>query len=259
MKIAVLGAGNLGKSIVSGLLENKFNASEITVTRNKIELLDDLKNCGVVVTKNNQVAVQNSEVILLAVKPYRAAEILQEIAPFLNSNKILISVVSDFSIKDIVESLDVMPTIVRAMPNTAASVNESITCLASDNASEEDLDKVTTVFKALGETIIINETLMDAATILGACGIAYVLRFMRGMIQGGIEIGFDAQTASKIVMQTVKGASELLLQKGNHPEAEIDKVTTPKGCTITGLNEMEHHGFSSALIKGIKTSYDKIS
>ena len=145
------------------------------------------------------------------------------------------------------------------MPNTAATVNESITCLASENATEEDLKKITTVFNALGETIIINETLMDAATILGACGIAYVLRFMRGMIQGGIEIGFDAPTASKIVMQTVKGASELLLQKGNHPEAEIDKVTTPKGCTITGLNEMEHHGFSSALIKGIKTSYDKIS
>jgi pyrroline-5-carboxylate reductase len=99
---------------------------------------------------------------------------------------------------------------------------------------------------------------MEAATVIGACGIAYVLRFIRAMIQGGIEIGFDANTASKIVTQTVKGASELLIQREQHPEFEIDKVTTPKGCTIAGLNEMEHNGFSSALIKGIVTSYKKI-
>ena len=99
---------------------------------------------------------------------------------------------------------------------------------------------------------------MDAATILGACGVAYVLRFMRAMIQGGIQVGFDAKTATKIVSQTMKGASELIIQNGTHPEEEIDKVTTPKGCTIIGLNEMEHAGFSSALIKGIVTSYEKI-
>jgi len=99
---------------------------------------------------------------------------------------------------------------------------------------------------------------MNAATVIGACGIAYVLRFIRAMIQGGIEIGFDTQTATKIVTQTVKGAAELLIENGLHPEQEIDKVTTPKGCTIAGLNEMEHQGFSSALIKGIKTSFDKI-
>jgi pyrroline-5-carboxylate reductase len=134
-----------------------------------------------------------------------------------------------------------------------------MTCLASNNANKEDFRIVTNIFKSLGETIEINEQLMDAATVLGACGIAYVLRFIRGMIQGGIEIGFDAKTATQIATQTVKGASELLIQKGNHPEAEIDKVTTPKGCTIAGLNEMEHQGFSSSLIKGIKTSFDSIS
>lgn len=99
---------------------------------------------------------------------------------------------------------------------------------------------------------------MDAATVIGACGIAFVLRFMRSMIQGGIQIGFDAQTASKIVTQTVKGASELLIQRQQHPELEIGKVTTPNGCTIVGLNEMVHNGFSSALIKGITASRKKI-
>jgi pyrroline-5-carboxylate reductase len=145
------------------------------------------------------------------------------------------------------------------MPNTASSVNQSLTCIATKNGTEEDIATVKSIFNALGVTIQIDEQLMDAATVLGACGIAYVLRFIRGMIQGGIEIGFDAQTATDIAAQTVKGATELLIEKGNHPEAEIDKVTTPKGCTIAGLNEMEHRGFSSALIKGIKTSYQNIS
>ena len=259
MNIAILGGGNLGKSIAQGLLENNYTPENITITRNKIELLNNLKEKGVHVSNNNIEATQNSQVVIIAVKPYKIAEILQEIDSVITADKILISVVSDFSIAQIEENLTNVPSIVRAMPNTAAAVNESMTCLASNNASTEDLKVVTTIFNSLGDTIEINEALMDAATVLGACGIAYVLRFIRGMIQGGIEIGFDAQTATKIATQTVKGASELLLQKGNHPEAEIDKVTTPKGCTIAGLNEMEHQGFSSALIKGIKTSFDSIS
>ena len=117
---------------------------------------------------------------------------------------------------------------------------------------------VTALFEQLGITIPIDEKLMDAATVLGACGIAFALRFIRAATQGGIEIGFDAKTASLIAAQTVKGSAELLLKGNRHPEAEIDKVTTPMGCTIAGLNEMEHQGFSSSLIKGIVASYDKI-
>lgn len=259
MNIAIIGGGNLGKSIAQGLLEHNFKAQNITMTRNRIELLSEFKDNGIQITNNNIEATQHAQIIIIAVKPYKIAEILQDINHVITSDKIIVSVVSDFSIGQIENKLNNSPSIIRAMPNTATSVNESMTCLASNNASPEDMSIVTNIFNSLGETIEINETLMDAATVLGACGIAYVLRFIRGMIQGGIEIGFDAQTATKIATQTVKGASELLLQKGNHPEAEIDKVTTPKGCTIAGLNEMEHQGFSSALIKGIKTSFDSLS
>jgi len=115
------------------------------------------------------------------------------------------------------------------------------------------------MFNQLGEVVTIDEKLMDASTVLGACGIAYALRFIRAAIQGGIQIGFDAKTATLIAAQTTKGAAELLIQTGHHPEQEIDKVTTPKGCTIAGLNEMEHQGFSSSLIKGIVVSYQKIA
>ena len=144
------------------------------------------------------------------------------------------------------------------MPNTASSVNESITAISSNSDALNRKGIVLEVFNSVGETLMIEENLMESATILGACGIAYVLRFMRAMIQGGIEVGFDAKTATKIVSQTIKGAAELIIRNGSHPEQEIDKVTTPKGCTIVGLNEMEHSGFSSALIKGIVTSYQKI-
>ncbi|WP_033959359.1 pyrroline-5-carboxylate reductase [Psychroserpens jangbogonensis] len=258
-KIAIIGGGNLGQAIASGLLSENFKASNLTITRHKTDLLSDFKDQGIEVTSNNVDAVKTSQIIIIAVKPYKIESVLKEVSSHITKEHLIISVVSDFTIEAINTNLQSSPVIFRAMPNTASSVNESMTCIASHNASEEDTKTVTSIFNSLGETIRIDEQLMDAATVLGACGIAYVLRFIRGMIQGGIEIGFDAKTATQIATQTVKGASELLLQKGNHPEAEIDKVTTPKGCTIAGLNEMEHQGFSSALIKGIKTSYDNIS
>jgi len=257
--VAIIGGGNLGCAIASGLLSEGFNPENLTITRNKVSLLKDFSEQGVRVSSNNIAAITNSNIVIIAVKPYKIAEILSEIKDVLSNEKIVISVVSDFTIEAIQEQLISTPIIFRAMPNTASSVNESMTCIASHNASEKDIKDVSSIFNALGETIVITEQLMDAATVLGACGIAYVLRFIRAMIQGGIEIGFDAKTATHIATQTVKGASELLLQGNNHPEAEIDKVTTPRGCTIAGLNEMEHRGFSSALIKGIKTSFDKIA
>jgi pyrroline-5-carboxylate reductase len=145
------------------------------------------------------------------------------------------------------------------MPNTAIAIRESMTCLSFTNAAVAQVNFVKSLFSSLGKVVMIDEKLMEAATVLGACGTAYAMRYIRANIQGGIEIGFDAATASLIAAQTVKGAAELLLQKGTHPEQEIDKVTTPKGCTIAGLNEMEHQGFSSSLIKGIAVSYNKIA
>ena len=148
--------------------------------------------------------------------------------------------------------------IVRVMPNTAIAIRESMTCLATDSKDMGVLEEIKEVFDLLGTTLVITERLMSAATILGACGIAYFLRYIRAASQGGIQVGFNARQAQLIAAQTAKGAASLLLQKGNHPEDEIDKVTTPRGCTIAGLNEMEHFGLSSAVIKGIITSFKEI-
>lgn len=255
--VAIIGAGNLGISIAEGLVKKKKRKAEnILLSRNQIQKIEHLKKMGMMVSQKNAEIVPVADIVILAVKPYKVLEILKEIQPYLQPSTIIVSVATGIELASMQKIIGNQQPIFRAMPNTAAAVSESMSCICGN--SEEGRKEVEDIFQSIGETIFITEELMNAATVVGACGIAYVLRFIRAMIQGGIEIGFDSQTATQIVTQTVKGAAELLIQNGLHPEQEIDKVTTPKGCTIVGLNEMEHQGFSSSLIKGIKTSYEKI-
>lgn len=259
-KIAIIGGGNLGAAIAEGLLKSKFcKAADITITKRRINTLQSLKEKGVGVTDNNAEAVGKSDLVILAVKPYQVSDVLKSFKKELTGKHMLVSVVTGVLISEMEEIVQLKLPVFRAMPNTAIAIQESITCLSYTNASSTQINYVKNLFSTLGKVAIIDEKLMEAATVLGACGTAYAMRYIRANIQGGIEIGFDAATASLIAAQTVKGAAELLLQKGTHPEQEIDKVTTPKGCTIAGLNEMEHQGFSSSLIKGIAVSYNKIA
>jgi pyrroline-5-carboxylate reductase len=259
-KIAIIGGGNLGSAIAEGLLKSKFSkATEIVVTKRNTSTLQALADKGVTVSSDNAAAVKKSEVIILAVKPYQVADVLESIKKELNNKKLLISVVTGSLVKEMEEAVGKKMPFFRAMPNTAIAIQQSMTCICSRYADTPDIKYVNDLFSTVGKVVTIDEKLMEAATILGACGTAYAMRYIRASIQGGIEIGFDAETASLIAAQTVKGAAELLLQKGSHPEQEIDKVTTPKGCTIAGLNEMEHRGFSSSLIRGIVASYNKIA
>ncbi len=260
LKISIIGCGNIGFSLLQGFMKNdSLVAENITVTRRNLKELSHLKKSGVKITADNLKAVKGSEIVIIAVKPYNIADILEEIKSVLNPEKhILISVTAGITISQIREAVGDSVPVFRVMPNISASVGKSVTCISHSGAPHENVQAVSSLFDIAGTTMIIDEELMQSATILGACGIAYVLRFIRAMIQGGIQIGFDAKTASEIVNQTVKGAAELLIERHEHPEYEIDKVTTPKGCTIVGLNEMEHNGFSSSLIKGIVASYEKI-
>lgn len=260
MKIAIIGAGNLGAAIAKGLVSSAFCPPEhITLTRRNTALLNSLQDLGVQVTSNNAEAVQRSQIIILAVKPYNYSEVLTEFRHLLRpENHVMVSVITGVWIQQLQEITGKDVPVIRAMPNTAIAIGQSMTCLSNAGASSAQLTFVQDMFDRLGRTAWIDEKLMDAATVLGACGTAYAMRYIRANIQGGIEIGFDAATASLIAAQTVLGAAELLLKTGSHPEQEIDKVTTPRGCTIAGLNEMEHQGFSSSLIRGIVTSYEKI-
>jgi len=259
MKIGIIGCGNLGVSILKGVATN-LPDYEIVASKRSVESIANYASDKVTITRDNRLLIESCDILIFALKPYTLLPFIQEHLELLQSNRhTLISVATGISIQEISDVCGQNFGIYRAMPNTAASVNESMTALSRNEDPLHREDVVSSIFNGLGKTVLIDESLMDAATILGACGVAYVLRFMRAMIQGGIEVGFDAKTATKIVSQTMKGASELILKNETHPEEEIDKVTTPKGCTIVGLNEMEHSGFSSSLIKGITASYDKIA
>ena len=260
-KIGIIGGGNLGMAIAEGLIQSGFvSPGHILITRRSVDQLHSLERKGVMVSGNNADALNYANLIILAVKPFQVDDVLAKLkGNFKKGKHILVSVVTGVSIQQLSDLTNHEIPIVRAMPNTAISIRESMTCLATKDASAEQFQEVADIFNQLGSTVKIDEKLMDAATVLGACGTAFAMRYIRANIQGGIEIGFDAATASLIAAQTVKGAAELLLLKQTHPEQEIDKVTTPKGCTIAGLNEMEHRGFSSSLIKGLVASYDKIA
>lgn len=259
-KIAIIGGGNLGSSIAQGLLDAGFlQPDALTMTRRQPQALDAFARQGVRVLSDNTEAVRDAEVVLVALKPYNVKEVLAQVAPALDPGRqLLISVVTGLWLSELEEITPAGLPLFRAMPNTAIAIRESMTCICHRQASPAQVEWVSGLFGQLGVAVPIDEKLMDAATVLGACGIAYALRYIRANIQGGIEIGFDVRTANLIAAQTVKGAAELLIRSSRHPEEEIDKVTTPKGCTIAGLNEMEHQGFSSSLIKGITVSYQKI-
>jgi pyrroline-5-carboxylate reductase len=259
-KIAIIGGGNLGTAIAEGLINSGFSRPEnILITKRNTKTLNALAERGVLVSDNNEEAIRFADLVILAVKPFQVNDVLGKLQTFFEPQRqVLVSVVTGVSIDHILSAVGKKLAIIRAMPNTAIAIQESMTCLAAHEVTSEHVSYIEDLFNQLGRVVWIDEKLMDAATVLGACGTAYAMRYIRANIQGGIEIGFDAATASLIAAQTVKGAAELLLKKGAHPEQEIDKVTTPKGCTIAGLNEMEHQGFSSSLIKGIVASYDKI-
>jgi pyrroline-5-carboxylate reductase len=258
MIIGIVGCGNLGISLLNGIRETDKDIKIIGSKRDLASLPSASENTYF--TSSNKELLDSSDVIVIALKPYNVLSFLEEFkASFDVSRHTIVSAATGITTDEMQAALGQDIDLFRAMPNTASSVNESITAISVGRDELGRRDYVVRLFEGLGETVLINENLMESATILGACGIAYVLRFMRAMIQGGVEVGFDVNTATKIVSQTVKGAAELIIKNGTHPEQEIDRVTTPKGCTIVGLNEMEHSGFSSALIKGIVTSYDKIA
>ncbi len=255
-KIHIIGGGNLGVSLAIGL--SKFLPdTQLTVTRRNTQLIEYLEGPNVRVSSDNTFEISQADIILLTVKPYQVDTVLENILPHI-SNAIIASAVSGLNLETLQQKTNQEHPCVRIMPNIAAQFGESATCISYSEKNKDAGQKIIDLFSHIGTALVIEEKLMNGATILGACGTAYALRYIRASMQAGIEIGFDAQTALAIASQTVKGAAKMTLEEKAHPEQLIDRVTTPKGCTIVGLNEMEHQGFSSSLIKGIKTSFDMI-
>ena len=243
MKITIIGAGNIGGAIARGLAKgHMFKASDITCTAQSDATLEKIRNTNpdFVLSLDNVEAVKGADIIIIAVKPWRVEEIIDQIKGVLNYDKqIIVSVAAGITFDLLNTYLTkntgfddclVTPTIFRIMPNTAIEVLSSMTFVAARNASKEQTDLIVTIFNELGNAMLVEERLMSAGTALASSGIAFALRYIRAAIEGGVELGFYPKQAQEIVVHTVKGAVDLLLENKSNPEMEIDKVTTPEMC-----------------------------
>ncbi len=256
MKIVIIGAGNMGGSIARGLAKGSIiPAGDITVSNPSQGKLDKLKAefPALHVTNNNREAAKGADMIILAVKPWLIGSVLRELA--LEAKQILVSVAAGISFEQLAQNVTSKEmTMFRLIPNTAISEMQSMTLIASHNAKAEDEQLMLDIFNEMGLAMLLPEEKFAAATAMTSCGIAYALKYIQAAMQAGIELGIYPKDGMKMVAQSVKGAAELILNNDTHPSVEIDKVCTPGGITIKGLNELEHEGFTSAVIKAIKKS-----
>ena len=257
--IVLIGHGKMGSALSKGWVKEN-SKYKISIIEKEEPSVNYKKFTNIKVYKNfNEFFIENKKIdfVVLAIKPQQLNDIKNDILKFENKSTVFISILAGKSVNWFKENISTEIKIVRAMPNTAISIRESMTCITTTHKWENYINTTKNIFNLVGETAVINEEKMTSATALCACGIAFFLRSIRAASQGGNEIDFHSSEALKMAAQTAKGAAALLLKNNSHPEDEIDKVTSPKGCTIAGLNEMEHNGFSSAFIKGIKVSSEK--
>ena len=258
MKIAIIGAGNMGGAIARGLAHGKVDVN-IAVADLAQDKLDELKAeyNTIEIAIDSKAIVADADVVLIAVKPWLVEPVLKGVLPTLDlSRQIILSIAAGVDIATLTSWIGNDKAVVfRAIPNTAISILQSMTFVCHNaNASAEQVSQVETIFNALGKAAVIEERLMGAATSLCSCGIAFAMRYVRAATEGGVELGIYPNDAKQYVLQTLRGAVELLESTGNNPEVEIDKVTTPGGITIKGLHAMEAHGFTTAVIEGLKAS-----
>lgn len=261
MKIGIIGAGNMGGAIARGLAAASSASSPLHITAtspNNHGELDALKHDfpGVDVSTDNTAAVRGTDIIIVAVKPWLLDEVMNSLKDSIDfGSQIIVSIVAGATLEHLASFAgEKKSTVFELIPNTAISVHESMTFIAHRGASQQQVEMVNALFAKLGGTMVVEERLIPGCMALASCGIAYVMRYIRAAVEGGVELGVKPDDAKRIMLQTMKGAVALLEATGNHPEAEIDKVTTPGGLTIKGLNAMEANGFTHSVIEGLKAS-----
>ena len=257
MKISIIGAGAMGGALTEGLIKGDYIQNEdICVADPSRQIRDKFANMGITATPSNQLAAQGADIVCVVVKPWLVEQVLKSIKDVLDyEQQTLVVVAAGVKSADLCQWLSKegkMIPLLLAIPNIAIAQLQSMTFLVPCTATDQHTEQVRQLFNSMGRTIVTQENLLGAGTTLASCGIAYAMRYVRAASEGGVELGFKADDAKKIVLQTMRGAVELLQATGLHPEAAIDLVTTPGGVTIKGLNEMEHAGFTSSVIKGLK-------
>ena len=263
-KLTIIGGGNMGGAIAHGLtLGSIFKPGDITVVDVHEAPLKTLQNINpaVRVALNNYDSVSTADIVILAVKPWLISDVIANIKPQLDYEKqIVISIAACVSIDELSEALVKtddkypLPALFRLIPNTAIAVRQSMTLIATKNASSEQQDLLLKIFDELGSTVLLDENQLGAGIAIASCGIAYMFRYIRAVTLAGVEMGLYSKEAQNLAVKTMLGAAALLDAAKEHPEIEIDKVTTPGGITIKGLNELEANGFSDAIIRAMRAS-----
>ncbi len=261
MIISIIGAGNMGGAVARGILKST-SAHTVRISNPSTAKLDALRSefPQVETTTDNCKAVSGADLIILAVKPWLIAQVIAEISGALSyEHQVIASLAGGVSLTDIDALLprpanSPAPTLCHIMPNTAIALGSSMTFIATLRSTPALDETLLRLFAPMGKAMLIKEELMPAATALASCGIAFALRYIRAAMEGGVELGFRPAEAQGIVCQTLQGAIDLLTQEGAHPETEIDKVTTPGGLTIRGLNAMEEAGFTTSVQQGLRAA-----
>ena len=254
MKIAIIGAGNMGGAIARGLARSAKDVT-IAVSNPTTGKLDKLKAefPAIETTTDNVAAANDAAIIVIAVKPWLVEQVIKEIEP--GAPQVLVSVAAGIDTVDLERMTgEAGMTIFKVIPNTAISLMQSTTLVASRNATAGQEEMMLSLFSAMGETFLIPEKQMAAATAMTSCGIAYALKYIQAVTQAGIELGIKPGVGMKMVAQSMKGAAKLILQNDTHPVLEIEKVCTPGGITIKGVNSLEADGFTAALINAVKVA-----
>lgn len=263
MNITIIGAGSIGGALVRGWSKKARDLDMIVsgLHWDKLnQIKDDCPEINVMI--DDGLAIKDADIIVIAVKPWQVEKVIEDVKPYLKASQVLVSLAAGVTLEDLKSMLDryqcQIPFLFYVIPNIAAEFCESMTFIcAAEEVSKEIIDKVEDVFKFVGDTFVCSEKMVAPGMLMASCGIAYVMRFLRVQTEAGVEMGFYPKDALKIAIQTMKGAAELLYKTGEHPEQAIDRVTTPGGYTIKGLNEMDHAGFNSAVIRVFKTGYEK--
>ncbi len=255
--IGIIGAGNMGGAVARGLAERTSNFSLIISDRStqKLNELHESYPSKIDTTTDNTEVARKADILITAVKPWLVQPVYEQIRDNAKA-RVVVSIAAGISLDQVSNFYrHEDAAIFRAMPNTAIAYGKSVTLIAHNaNASAEDVDMITTIFRYLGSAPVIEERLMNAGMALCSCGIAYVMRYVRAATEGAVELGLYPDQAKALILETMEGAIEVLRASGANPEAEIDKVTTPGGTTIRGLNAMERQGFSNAVIAGLLAS-----
>jgi pyrroline-5-carboxylate reductase len=259
-KIAVIGAGNMGRALIGGMVNAKLTAPKnITASRRNEESLKELrKKWGIHAISDNKKAVAGADIVILAVKPQVAQAVLAEIAPAVNKGQLIISIMAGLTTATINKKLKKPCPVVRAMPNTPCLVDAGATAIcAGAHATDKDLSAAEAIFKSVGKVVTLPESALDAVTGLSGSGPVYIYMVIEAMIDGGVKMGIPRAIATQLAAQTVLGAAKLVIETGKHPAILKDEVTTPGGCAINAIHILETKGLRSVLIDAIVTATNR--